>query len=125
MLALVTYCHCRHFKGISIKLEGPLSSYGTGRVEVLIDGQWGTICDDRWDINDAQVACRQLGYTAAIRALSSGQVASGSGPILLDELDCAGNEQNLSSCSHPGRGIHDCSHSEDAGVQCSAKGKIN
>lgn len=35
-----------------------------GRIEICIDGQWGTICDDGWSSFDARVACRQMGFAA-------------------------------------------------------------
>ena len=105
-------------------MKGPSSSNGTGRVEILHNGQWGTICDDGWAIEDARVACRQLGYSNAAKALQGSEALSGSGQIWLDGVACTGNEKNIASCSHNGWGNHDCSHSEDAGVECTP-GKKN
>ena len=102
-----------------VRLQGPSSANGTGRVEVFYGEQWGTICDDDWDINDARVVCRQLGYKYALRALQGNQVAPGVGKIWLDNVNCTGNEQNLTMCSYIGWGMHNCVHSKDAGVECS------
>jgi len=60
----------------SIRLTG--STPLTGRVEVFAGGEWGTVCDDNWDINDANVVCRQLGFPSAT---SSGTDGQGTGRI--------------------------------------------
>ena len=88
-------------------------------MEVYYAGEWGTVCDDDWDLNDAQVVCRQLGLGPAVSARTRAFYGRGSGRIWLDEVHCVGNESTLEHCSHGGWGSHDCSHSEDAGVQCS------
>ncbi len=100
-----------------------MKANGIGRLEIFHNGQWGTICDDSWGLDDARVACVQLGYYDGIKALQGNDVPDGTGQIWLDQVACTGNEQFLSNCSHNGWGSHDCSHSEDAGVNCSSTGK--
>ena len=92
-----------------------------GRVELCFNNQWGTVCDDFWDIRDASVACRQLGFADAVRPTRFASFGQGTGPIYLDNLMCTGNETRLQDCPHNGIGSHNCFHFEDAGVECSSK----
>ena len=90
----------------------------TGRVEVYYNNTWGTVCHNGWDLNDAAVVCRQLGFPGAISSFCCAAFGRGTGPIWLDNVRCTGSETSLSSCSHRGWGRYSCSHYHDAGVNC-------
>ena len=91
-------------------------------MEVNYNGKgWGTICDDLWSMHDADVACKMLGLGSAIDNPREAHYGQGSGPIWFDNVFCKGTETNLLQCAHGGAGVHNCQHSEDAGVKCSSE----
>ncbi|KAG1952787.1 deleted in malignant brain tumors 1 protein [Pimephales promelas] len=90
----------------------------SGRVEVLIDNQWGTVCGDIWDMNHAQVVCRELGCGSPIEVKTDGYFGSGVGPIWIDDVRCSGKEDSVKHCPSNQWGKHNCEHKQDAGVIC-------
>ena len=129
--------NCQHSEDASVICEDPSSVPSTplairitggtkeyeGRVEIYNANyeEWGTICSQNWDRNDADVVCRQLGYDGALYVQSYGP---GTGPVYLNNLQCAGNEPSLFDCANDGwnsvAGV--ClDHSLDAGVVCNSK----
>ena len=104
----------------SVQLVGGATA-NEGRIEIYYNGVWGTVCDDRWDLRDADVVCRQLGYRTAISAHGSAYFGAGPGAIYLANVACTGNEARLADCSHRGIGQHYCRHQEDAGVVCDSR----
>ena len=107
----------------AIRLVGGSDPF-EGRVEICIGDAWGTLCQDvYWDDPDAQVICKQVGYTNPREALAVGAVdrfGIGTGPIFLNGLSCSGNETRITDCQglNPG-GLPFCTHQHDAGVICS------
>jgi hypothetical protein len=95
-----------------------------GRLEIQFNGVFGTICDDGFDVQEAIVACRQLGFSGGT-GVQGGGFPNGDASlnIFLDGVSCSGAELELVDCSHNPIGSHDCSHSEDVGVICEGEGE--
>jgi len=99
----------------NLRLQGGTDN--RGRLEIFHDGQWGSVCDDYFDMNDAHVACRQMGFGSATESIQ--HFGGGSGPIWLDNVGCSGTEADIRDCSNAGAfGAHNCGHHEDVGIAC-------
>ena len=111
-----------------------------GRVEVLHDNQWGTVCDNNFYTAEANVICQMLNFTqGAACSVSYAQFGQGrgmcmyfmhvddkntcqnihcAGPIWLDNVECQPGDEVLEDCDHNSWGNTSCSHYEDVGVVC-------
>ncbi|KAE8585585.1 hypothetical protein XENTR_v10021367 [Xenopus tropicalis] len=90
-----------------------------GRLEIHINGEWGTVCNDKFDSQAGAVVCRQLGYPFVLKVARRAEFGEGNGlRILLDEVKCEGGEKTLLDCRRSKIGQHDCTHEEDVGVVC-------
>ena len=114
--------------GAALRLMGGTGNH-EGRLEIRYEGQWGTVCDDYWTDVEADVACRALGYpNGSVEGGGSrfgrAHFGPGSGSILLDDVNCVGNETSLLACDYRKKnGVktvkhHNCTHSQDVGVRC-------
>ena len=102
---------------IHVRLVGGTTP-NKGRVEVYRNGFWGTICTNGWDIPDASVVCRMLGYSGAWTASCCTGYPGVTGPVWLSDLSCTGQEKSLTECGHSGWGINKCNHEKHAEVVC-------
>ena len=99
---------------IKVRLVGGQNE-SRGRIEVLYAGVWGTVCNNSFTINGANVVCRELGFLGAMQVESFGP---GTGHIWLDDVQCTGSETTIEECSHSQFGVYNCLHTNDVGVVC-------
>ena len=71
-----------------------------GRVEILYNGIWGTVCGIEWDLHEASAVCRQLGYDGAVAAPPWPAFGLGSSKMIaMNHIQCTGHESSVSDCS--------------------------
>ncbi|XP_064596188.1 deleted in malignant brain tumors 1 protein-like isoform X3 [Liolophura sinensis] len=125
--------NCQHNEDVGLvceripgKYSGPpfrlSSGFGNkeslrGRLEVLYNNIWGTVCDDSFTLNTARVICSLLGFSSGYQVVNS-RFGAGSGQIWLDDVVCSGGETDISQCSHNAWGVNNCHHNEDVGLVC-------
>nr|KAG5696576.1 hypothetical protein BaRGS_030444 [Batillaria attramentaria] len=108
--------------GVEVRIIGD-EDY-EGRVELKVNGTWGTVCGDYWDKLDAEVVCRQLGDVAI--PVVKGFFGQGDGPIGMVGTRCTGSEAHLILCQFSGFGYTttSCPHDHDAGVMSPSEGRV-
>ena len=105
-----------------VRLIGGPSIYN-GTVELCLEGVWGSICHGGWDVNEANIVCKQLGFSSAGNtALYAAFHGQSSGPIFINNVNCAGTESYLIDCP-VGLSVTGCSHYQDSAVSCNPKCK--
>ncbi|XP_057184786.1 scavenger receptor cysteine-rich type 1 protein M130-like [Triplophysa rosa] len=109
--------HRRCSSHVPLRLRGGKGRC-SGRLEVYHNSEWGSVCDDLWDIRDAQVVCRQLGCGAALSADGNEAFGAGEGVVWLNRVECRGTEIHLWDCPHVLNKHTDCSHKEHVELIC-------
>ena len=89
---------------------------------------WGTVCPAGWDLRDAHVICKMLGYLYAVESQikksldSYGFYGIGSSKVRwLNNVQCNGKETNITECLHDGWFEHSCQYNQDIVVKCFGK----
>ncbi|XP_017071832.1 uncharacterized protein LOC108108319 isoform X1 [Drosophila eugracilis] len=103
---------------VQYRLEGGRNS-NEGRLEVKHHGVWGSVCDDDFNLKSAQVACNSMGFYGPAK-IEKNIFGNGNGPIWLDQVMCFGNETAIDQCNHWNWGEHNCNHTEDVALHCTA-----
>uniref|UniRef100_A0A1I7UI11 SRCR domain-containing protein n=1 Tax=Caenorhabditis tropicalis TaxID=1561998 RepID=A0A1I7UI11_9PELO len=94
-----------------------------GRLEVLVDEQWGTVCNRSWTPQLTVLACNQLGLVADVQYFENWRVFPEQGdlPMVMDNIRCEENEVDITRCRHDGierNCAAGCRKTEVVGLRC-------
>ena len=120
--ATTSYANCSNGE---VRLMGGANAT-LGVVQVCMNNAWGSVCRNGFGFNDATVVCRQLGFptTGALALIDTSMFGSTTGPVFLDQVACAEEDNVLAQCPISGIrvfGQTECDLTELAGVQCIGK----
>ncbi|XP_064597470.1 MAM and LDL-receptor class A domain-containing protein 1-like [Liolophura sinensis] len=104
-----------NFRQNNVRLVG--NNGWEGRLEIYHDGEWGSVCNRDWDLNDAMVVCRMMGYGPEAEILSNHSRGS-TRKIWMSNVNCRGIETRLENCRFSGWDSNRCNHNQDVGVRC-------
>ncbi|XP_060603472.1 neurotrypsin-like [Ruditapes philippinarum] len=102
-----------------IRLAGTSGPYH-GRVEIDVNGTWGTICDRYVYDYEADAICQMFGLES-YSFYHNAYYGEGSGPVYIDELNCYFGQEHINECQYVTE--HTCQHRNDVSVMCYDKRK--
>ncbi|WAR22494.1 DMBT1-like protein [Mya arenaria] len=118
----VTTCYYHYYSACNVyplNITGIRLSGGgypqIGRIELQVQGQWGRICGDFFDINNAAVLCRMMGLNSSA-FMRHDNFVQGSGPLLMNYVHCYGSEEHINNCSYSAPYINSCTSNND--IKC-------
>lgn len=114
----------QHETPLKLRLVGGLHDR-EGRLEVLFNDTWGSVCSKGFGWTAAHVACRALGFGGVDGVSDAAEYGRSTGAIWLSHVDCAGTEVRLEHCAFYGLGRSTlppvCTHEHDVGIACTTE----
>ncbi|XP_016432063.1 scavenger receptor cysteine-rich type 1 protein M130-like, partial [Sinocyclocheilus rhinocerous] len=116
--------NCDHSKDAGVicsevRLVG--GSRCSGRLEILHDQTWMSVCDAAFDQQDAEVVCRELDCGAPVQVLGAAAFGKGGAQMWTQEIQCRGNESQIHLCSTSPSVKSNCSQKHIIGLLCADK----
>ncbi len=93
----------------------------SGRLEILHDQSWMSVCDTAFDRQDAEVVCRELDCGAPVQVLGATAFDKGDTPMWTQEIQCRGNESQIHFCPTSPSHENNCSHEFNIGLRCTGR----